>query len=296
MKLPNPSNVLLIGAAAATTASLASASNTILDDPTRNYLGQKTYGTDASFPQHHSTTSTANNSPFGTSRQEFYNRYMDGCRAIDATLCDDTEHDRIEMNIRQPGSMMNYTDMGFRLVKAPPTLFKSLVKFWKDNKGKEQPEEWFAGNTYTNHWEAPTTMLSVDDTKLKGAGDELKQQIWDAARSFLEEWTGQQLTPTSLYGIRTYTENAVLATHVDRMPLVTSAIINVAQDVDEPWPLELFAHDGKAYNVTMEVREMLCMLWCIQLIVAAHFDDNLYLSLYSLAFLLQPGDMILYER
>lgn len=139
-------------------------------------------------------------------------------------------------------------------------------------------------------------MLSVDDTQLKGAGDELKQQIWDAARSSLEEWTGQQLTPTSLYGIRTYTENAVLATHVDRMPLVTSAIINVAQDVDEPWPLEVFAHDGKAYNVTMEVREMLCMLWCIQLIVAAQFDDNLYLSLYSLASLLQPGDMILYER
>ena len=26
------------------------------------------------------------------------------------------------------------------------------------------------------------------------------------------------------------------------------------QDVDEPWPIEVYAHDGKAYNVTMEVR------------------------------------------
>ena len=25
-----------------------------------------------------------------------------------------------------------------------------------------------------------------------------------------------------------------------------------AQDVDEPWPLEIYAHDGKAYNITME--------------------------------------------
>jgi hypothetical protein len=38
----------------------------------------------------------------------------------------------------------------------------------------------------------------------------------------------------------------------DRLPLVSSAIINVAQDVDEPWPLEVIGHDGKAYNVTME--------------------------------------------
>jgi hypothetical protein len=43
----------------------------------------------------------------------------------------------------------------------------------------------------------------------------------------------------------------VLATHVDRLPLVSSAIINVDQDVDEPWPLEVIGHDGKAHNVTM---------------------------------------------
>ena len=48
-----------------------------------------------------------------------------------------------------------------------------------------------------------------------------------------------------------YTEGSVLAPHVDRMPLVISAIVNVAQDVDEPWPLEVYGHDGMAYNITM---------------------------------------------
>jgi hypothetical protein len=67
----------------------------------------------------------------------------------------------------------------------------------------------------------------------------------------LQEWTGQQLAECSLYGIRVYPEGAVLATHVDRLPLVASAIINVDQDVDEPWPLEVIGHDGKAHNVTM---------------------------------------------
>jgi prolyl 4-hydroxylase len=59
-----------------------------------------------------------------------------------------------------------------------------------------------------------------------------------------------------LYGIRVYTEGSILATHVDRLPLVSSAIINVAQDLDEPWPIEVYGHDGKATNVTMEPGDM----------------------------------------
>ena len=100
-------------------------------------------------------------------------------------------------------------------------------------------------------------MLSVDDEKLHGAGSKLKNMIWEAARHSLQTWTKEELTPTSLYGIRKYTEGAVLATHVDRLPLVVSAIINVAQDVDEPWPLEVYGHDGVAYNITMEPGEMI---------------------------------------
>jgi len=49
----------------------------------------------------------------------------------------------------------------------------------------------------------------------------------------------------------------VLAPHVDRAPLVISAIVNVAQDVDEPWPLEVYGHDGRAYNITMEVGDII---------------------------------------
>ena len=66
----------------------------------------------------------------------------------------------------------------------------------------------------------------------------MKQAIWNAAQETIQEWTGQELTPCSLYGIRIYREGSVLATHVDRLPLVSSAIINVAQDVDEPWYVE----------------------------------------------------------
>jgi hypothetical protein len=87
----------------------------------------------------------------------------------------------------------------------------------------------------SNNWEVSTSMVSVEDKGLRGGGGTLKQKIWDAARDVIQEWTGEELTPCSLYGIRVYHEGSILATHVDRLPLVSSAIINVAQDLDEPW-------------------------------------------------------------
>lgn len=38
--------------------------------------------------------------------------------------------------------------------------------------------------------------------------------------------------------------------------MISSCIINVAQDVDEDWPLEVYGRDGLAYNVTMQPGDM----------------------------------------
>jgi prolyl 4-hydroxylase len=192
-------------------------------------------------------------------RQAKYNEFIQGC--IDAfgkqgRRCVETETDRFEMSLRQPQSMQNYTKMGFKKIKAPADLFAVIQKFWLTNKDKAVEEKWGVGNTYTNNWISKSVMVSVEDTNLRGGGSEIKQHIWDAARDVIGEWTGQDLTQCSLYGIRVYKDGAMLAPHVDRLPLVSSAIINVDQDVDEPWPLEVYGHDGKAYNVTMEPGDM----------------------------------------
>ena len=55
-----------------------------------------------------------------------------------------------------------------------------------------------------------------------------------------------ELKPSSQYGIRIYTEGAILNPHADRLPLVSSCIVNVAQDVDEPWVLEVYDRQGNA--------------------------------------------------
>jgi hypothetical protein len=120
-----------------------------------------------------------------------------------------------------------------------------------------EPEDWTEGNIFTNHWEAPTYMLGVENGELEGGGEHLQEAIWEAAQNGIEDWTTMKLRATSLYGIRVYTEGAVLNPHVDRLPLVSSAIVNVAQDVDEEWPLEVYDRFGNAVNVTMQPGDMI---------------------------------------
>ena len=136
-------------------------------------------------------------------------------------------------------------------MRAPNELYVLLKEFWEKNRDQETPESWFAGNIFTNYWESPSYMVNIHKNDYVGGGPSLAEAISDGTKKIIQEWTGMNLTSTSVYGIRVYKRGAVLVPHVDRLPLISSAIINVDQDVDEPWPLEVIGHDGIARNVTM---------------------------------------------
>ncbi|CAB9496500.1 Ankyrin Repeat [Seminavis robusta] len=207
------------------------------------------YGVDVSYPMHHPNVTTPTNNPLGD-RQSFYEENIQGCEDFyQSGKCLTNERVRVKMSLRQPKSMVNYTELGYTKIKSPESVMKLLLEFWQANKEKARNEKWAPGNTYTNHWKVPSKLVKIEDQSMDGGGEVLKQKVWDAARDTIEEWTGQRLAECSLYGIRIYEEGAVLATHVDRLPLVSSAIINVDQDVDEPWPLEVIGHDGKAVSM-----------------------------------------------
>ena len=215
------------------------------------------YGLDVSFPIHRRVLTE--NNPLGD-RQALYKEHLDGCHKAfpdNEGACDYYEYYRMLMNVRQPQSMKNYTETGFKLIRAPEHVAKLVAEFWEKNRNKAKPEKWPEGNSYVNFWDTPTKLVSVDDRGLRGSGPELKENIWAAASATLEEWTSEELEPCSLYGIRVYGEGAIMLPHVDRLPLVASAMLNVAQDVDEDWPLEIYDHDGKAHNVTMHPGDML---------------------------------------
>lgn len=212
---------------------------------------------DASFPMHYNNIKENNVNPLGwLNRLSKYQEFIAGCRNYYrsennedlASRCSSNEDERIKMNLKQPKEMQNYTNAGFAKVSAPPEVTKLLQDFWKSGKGRIE-EKWSHAATYVNHWEVGTAMMAVSA--------DMESAISDFVRPVLEAWTGQSLVLTSVYGVRVYGEGAILAPHVDRLPLVISCILNVDQDVDKPWPLEVIGHDGIATNITLDPGDMI---------------------------------------
>ena len=222
-----------------------------------------TYGVDVSIPIHHhrfrDDDPSLSNGGSMAHRRRFYRDFMNRWKqnlikeGQDPSEADEAEEDRIQGNLEQPAMVVNYTSTGYLKVTAPKEVSDMLSQFWENNKHLEEEE----GQTgIINQLDIPTAMVSLDDDSLRGSGERIKQAIWDATRPVVSEWTGQQLVGSSIYGIRVYKEGSVLLPHVDRLPLVCSAIINVAQSVEEPWPLEVYDRQGKAVNITLSPGEM----------------------------------------
>jgi len=222
------------------------------------------YGVDTSFPIHHNFLGT---NPvvsetlrvFGPQKINLYHDYMNGCKEMYAPMhkshvCTHSENDRLNLNLNQPRGMANYTEVGFEKTRLSDDMMNFLLGFWNETMehgGIENLEEeyWPDGNTYTNHWASASRIKSMNA---------LHEPIWMFVEEKVREWIPQakSFSRSSLYGIRVYTSGSILATHVDRDPLITSAIINVGQDVDEPWPLEVYDHNGRAHNITMRPGDM----------------------------------------
>lgn len=186
---------------------------------------------DASWAIHTTTLSTL----LGTEKQAFYDHFIEGCQQavqneLEEGLIDETEahctvldEDRLRRNRDQPKSMFNYTKLGYEKRKTPEKLFQMILEFYNANKHLAR-QEWETANSYQNNWDSPSTIVNVDDETLEGGGEDLKDRLWEEARLVVQEWVGQELEPVSLYGVRQYHRGSVLSPHVDRLPLVSSAI------------------------------------------------------------------------
>jgi prolyl 4-hydroxylase len=146
--------------------------------------------------------------------------------------------------------MKNFTELGFKKVRAPPALMELVEHFWLNNR-EHQTVEWTTISPYHNTWDSDPTVVKIEDTSMIGGGWPLRTAFANAVREVIEEWTGMKQVIASVYGIRSYHNQSILAPHVDRNPLISSAILNIAQDVEEDWPLEVYDHNGVAHNVTM---------------------------------------------
>ena len=120
------------------------------------------YGVDCTFPIHGKDLTCDH--VFADDRKQAYEDFMEGCRQTygrKANRCDSTEEDRIRMSLRQPQSMVNYTDTGYKKIRAPKEVMELLYAHYERNKVEQKEEVWPAGNVYVNHWESPTYMIQM---------------------------------------------------------------------------------------------------------------------------------------
>lgn len=144
-----------------------------------------------------------------------------------------------------------YTKEGFSKAKLPNDLFARIQDFFVSNNN-EVKEEHVAGDFIINDKETKATPSSLIDLST-----ELRQDIHDNLKNSLEKWSGKELLPTFVYGIRIYHRGAILKCHRDRLAThIIGAIINVSQDVDEDWPLVIYDHQHRRHSILLKPGEI----------------------------------------
>lgn len=145
----------------------------------------------------------------------------------------------------------NYTHSGLHLSKLDDALFEKIVAFYEQNRQASTPEH-VPGNFIEN-----ASKHNPKSSSLIDLPDELRQAIHDEMQPLMAQWCGQELEPTYVYGIREYHRGAKLKMHRDRIDThIISAIINVAQEVDEDWPLIIEDNAYRTYHVQLKPGEM----------------------------------------
>ena len=146
--------------------------------------------------------------------------------------------------------VQNYTAVGFEKSHLPADLYQRIVDFYHNNRANHVEE--FVEGDFINvkkGKQAPSSLLNLPDA--------LKQQVHDYMKPALEEWAETRLEPTYVYGIRTYHDGARLKTHRDRINThIISCIINVHQEVEEDWPLQIEDNFYRKHEVILAPGEV----------------------------------------
>ena len=143
---------------------------------------------------------------------------------------------------------------GYGLMDMPRSMYVALSSFYKEHKDAAA----FEADGNTTSTEIDNGHLYPKKLVVIGVDDVIFSLVDHTCQGILEQWTQQKLKYTALYGIRVYPRNSVLINHVDaRETHIASAILQVAQQTDAGWPLELIEPDGSVIEVYMQPGQML---------------------------------------
>ena len=149
----------------------------------------------------------------------------------------------------EAGRVPNFTKTGFQKMEFPDEVFQEVKSYLNQNRHLEEKEHQSL-DFLSNDAVHPTGMIELPVP--------IKEQVAEAIKPLIEEWAGVELAFTCVYGIRRYHQGTTLDLHTDISDThILSAIVNIEQDVDEKWPLEIEDNYFRSHDVFLKPGEML---------------------------------------
>lgn len=148
-----------------------------------------------------------------------------------------------------------YTNKGYKLMSMDPNIKNELVNFWKkfeNNKIVEKKQSVIYNITDKN--KNVTNLL-----ELNKYDNNLFNKVNNYILQLLKNWTNKtDIKHTFTYGMREYTNGAILDTHIDKgYTHILSAIINIYQDTS--WPLIAYDHNNNMESIYMTDKDDLVL-------------------------------------
>lgn len=172
-----------------------------------------------------------------------------------------------------------FTKVGFELRDVPTAAWELIQSTYETLKAKIKPEV-FKGQLAIIYdkekKESPVDLLDLGQVK------HVKDAIHKMLKPILEEWAGEPIIPSMIYGIRSYKRGAILTDHKDRPKTHhISAIIIVDEESNKPWPLDIQDHTGKWHKVYAKPGQMILYESCAcQHGRLEEFDGNYFRNMF----------------
>jgi prolyl 4-hydroxylase len=146
------------------------------------------------------------------------------------------------------------TPLGFKVVKVPTNTWRLIQEAYNLLKGTITEEKWEGIKNFIHDKEgnSPVEILNMENCP------RIREIIHEELKLIHEEFSGEEIEPTFIYGIRSYKRGSILESHKDRIATHhISSIIVVDKQVDKDWPLDVQDHEGNWHKVYAEVGDMI---------------------------------------
>ena len=154
------------------------------------------------------------------------------------------------------------TDVGYKMLRFPKELFDKCTKTLETLKAKGY-EEIYEGKQITQPGVSTLYPIWEDEKLVK--------EIHETLLPMMEEWSGQELEPTYIYGFREYRQGSSLILHKDRIETHhVSAIIMMDKDLEctpcskkgnkvtmDDWSLKFIDHNNTGLDIYFDEGDML---------------------------------------